>query len=234
MQDIPDENGLISDAQNDIIDQENSLSGTTFQATRSALYGVDSEGYHHPITPEIQACQNYDDIAKLFVVNGTSILDADTFGKLPLDIQKEAAEGIHWVMNTYGLNVLPSKVTTNVKGRSALGEYVDRTMEMRIRKTISLGSAFPTTVHEMTHHAINVLGIDVDDIVERARKQNKIQPKLGAYVDTRRMLAPYDDNNNEIVTATMERYSIGKIDTFWPLPKFLKTVAELFFGRLSK
>lgn len=161
---------LPTDESDGIINTGSDMHQATYEATHEAMYGVDSEGYHHETTPAIQQCQSTDEIAALFTKDGQTIIDVEKFSKLPLDVQKEVAEGLSWSVKTYGVE-LPNSVTTRVYRGSTQGEYSDELKTVFIRSNIERGFAFPTVVHEMTHHAINLTGVNPDDIEAEAWKK---------------------------------------------------------------
>ncbi len=219
---------LPTEESDGIINTGSDMHDATYDASHEALHGVDSDGYHHGITPEVQSCQSSDDIAALFTVDGKTVIDP-AFGKFSLDTQQEAAEAISWAMKTYKLDSLPSSVGRGRLGKGVLGTYDDGTRAIMLKAGITRAEAFPTTVHEMTHHADNLMGFPSGSIFDEAVKNLKLRKGAGKARDFQYQIAGDKwDDPHELLAGSMERYSIGMGN---PLAR---EMARLFLGRIGQ
>ena len=226
-----------------LLDDEDVVDGRIVKVTESPESGIiarddvqhrllDAEGnelYQYPQTDAIQRMTTPQEIADYFTYTDkwgdkNSPIDA-SFSALPLETQKELAEGIEWAKQAYRLEHLPEKICVAPLGRGAIGEYSVTYNELRIAKNIKLQDAYTTAVHEMTHYAQR----GQDDLVQSVCRQ--ALKNLGLRSNSRRandlqtgIVTRSQDASNphELIAYSIERSLKGKGNTL------AKEIAELW------
>lgn len=111
-----------------------------------SIKGIDENGNPlHPVTPEIQKAQSFEEIQELFLKNHPGkglvpILD-DSIGKYPLEVQKEIVEGLLWTKRELQIGYWPESITRASLPEKVFGDYTKRLQEIRLSEKLSLEDA---------------------------------------------------------------------------------------------
>lgn len=211
-------------------------SGTMGEEMQEDILGFDSNGYHHPLTDEIQECETSDALADMFKHGETSIF-SESFREYGLDVQKEVAEGLRWVMRTFGIDDLPPALErTSFKETGTIGAFGKTTHKLFFRPSMTKGQAFPTGVHEMTHFAAWKRGIDAADVVRVATKtvadELEVSTRNRKITNMKQSITGVENEEwkdpHELVAYSVEWRSIGKGN------RLAQEIANEFYRRMVK
>lgn len=176
----------------------------------SSLPGVDeNKSPLHEINEQIQKANSFEELKSVFGQRN-SFID-DSIGEFSLEVQKELFDGIMWGMNELKINETPSLLIRSAVSKYAIADYNDITKTMRLRKSLTVEQAFPNTVHEMVHHAVNVRKIDCDKIVRGAAKSLGLRINGKVFNFYARAIAGGDLHEfDELVAYSISGCSVGK------------------------
>ncbi len=121
----------------------------------------------------------------------------ESFSELPLEVQKEAAEGILYAQEKFGLKVLPYKIgAAKLIGKWGTYElnndgYRTITINTDLADEKNKKEIFPTMVHEMAHFADALQGDFSEDIIKIATKN------LGLRINSRETSILFSEITNK-------------------------------------
>lgn len=188
-------------------------------AFKRILDAAGREKYRYLQTDTIQQMSSAQEIAEHFRYTDKwgdecSPID-ESFSRLKLDVQKEAAEGIEWARQTYGLKELPNTIRAGKLKTGTMGTYRESERILTVRTGLKAEEAFATTVHEMTHYADQAYGHIAPGIVAEARKNLKFTERSPEYkYQKREIVGMFNvkdaDDPHELVAYSLERYATNK------------------------
>lgn len=201
---------------------------------------LDSEGnekFRYLQTDAIQKLDSAEAIAEFFRYTDPwgdehSPID-ETFSRLKLNVQKEAAEGIEWARKTYGLNRLPASIQTKSFRDRTIGAYSPTDRILYFRKGLREDEAFVTAIHEMTHFAQIADKISAEEIVEQAKKNLGYSERSKQYKAQKQFIVGIGNTRDvndatELVAYSLERYAANIAN---PLAK---KITELWLERMMR
>lgn len=186
---------------------------------RRALDKSGHEKYRYLQTDAIQKLDSPQAIAKHFRYRDewgdTKEPIDETFSSLKLETQKEAAEGIEWARTTFRLKKLPVKINVARLSAGTIGEYHERSRTLSFRKSLKTEEAFSTAVHEMTHFAEQISGLQAQEIVDQARKNLGLSVRSRDYSNQKQFIVGLDNDRDkndphELLAYTLERYATNR------------------------
>ena len=174
----------------------------------------------------IDKCESFEDIKALF----PEISFFNNFNKIPLEIQKEVAQGFYYMRELFGDKALPWTC-----GSSKMSDYGKTKMNLRkmtINSSINIEDAFSTACHECIHVMDYNRGLLSDRIIEKSRK------KLGLKNNSRKMdelildilgwqlYNKYRHDNSELTAYAFEEYLFDSDN------ELVMAIIEQFIGEL--
>lgn len=200
------------------------------------------EIYQYPETGEIQALSSTQEIAEYFTYYDSfgekhSPID-ESLSLLPLDTQKELAEGIEYVRRLFKMARLPDKIAAGTpKIAKAYATYSERDRTIMFSRSKLLHEpkeAFPTAVHEMFHAYEHINGYIADDIFREAIHRLHIRINSRKLPDMRVEIVGYGrykvaEDNHELIAYAVENDARGITRN-----KLQATVIEIVKERLMK
>lgn len=222
--------GLKNTPKYDIISTE------TGAVYRRILDESGHEKYRYLQTDTIQKLDSSQAIAKHFQYRDewgdTKEPIDETFSSLKLETQKEAAEGIEWARTTFGLKKLPVKIQTARLGTGTIGEYREGSRTLSFRKSLKTEEAFSTAVHEMTHFAEQISGLQAQEIVDQARKNLGLKAGSRKYSNQCAEIVGYDsravNDVHELLAYSVELYATKRAN---PLAA---EISRIWLERMAK
>ena len=190
----------------------------TGEEVRQRMLDADgNELYQYPRTDVFEKMSSPQEIADYFAYvdkygDTNHPIDA-SISALPLETQKELAEGIEWARRTYRLEYLPEKICVEPLRRGVAGEYSVTQNIIRLAKGTNSKEAYPTIVHEMTHYAQRGRGDLVRDVCNQARKNLGLRSNSGEAKDYQREITVHSKDANdpyELVAYSVEKALRGK------------------------
>ena len=121
---------------------------------------------------DIDLCETTEAIEKLF----PEISFMEGFRKMPLDIQKEIAQGFAYMRNIFGIKAMP--VTCNASKMTDYGKTKLKLRKIMIKQNIGIGDAFSTACHEALHVYDYNKGLLSDSVITNAFKKLGIKRKI--------------------------------------------------------
>lgn len=210
---------------------ESGIINTVSEARESSI-GIVNNQRLYPTTPEIQAFASVDSAVEYFKYTNkwgyaVSPIDKESFSVVKLPVLKEFCEGLHWAQVHFSVgNEMPLSIKYAKLGENTLGDYADSTREIRIRQGIRIEYAFTTGVHEMAHHADNLIDHQSCDIVKSVARTLKGRYTQKQINDMKSEIAhKYWQDPYEVLAYSVERYSVGKGNAL------AKAIAEEFLRR---
>lgn len=205
---------------------------------RESSIGIVNNQRLYATTPEIQAFTGIDSAVEYFSYKNkwadkVSPIDKESFSTITLSVLKEFCEGLHWAQVHFGINNEMPRVIRYAKlGKGVLGDYEDTGRELRLRRGIGVEHAFTTGVHEMAHHADNIMGHPATDIVKAACKKLSTLNKDYTMAQLNKLknqtAAGKWEDDHELLAYSVEKYCVGKGN------QLAKEIAEEFLRRCGE
>lgn len=199
---------------------------------RESTTGIMNNERLYGTTEEIQRFSGVDDAIQYFRYKNqagdiVSPIDRESFAAIRLPVLKELSEGIKWAQNRFNLaSALPRTIKRASLGTNTLGDYADALQEIRFSKGLRIEYAFSTGVHEMAHHADNIMGHPSVDIVRDACRDLRGHYSLNQINNMKAEIAASKWRDpHEVMAYSLEKYCVGKGN------ELAKAIAEDFLRR---
>ena len=194
-------------AEQEEIKSRRKAAETLEKSGKSGIIKLPDNPYYDGLTKEQIA-------ARYVRLDGTNLLDA-SFTDLPIALQREAVRGYDDAIGMYG-NIMPKKIKAGKLSDRIYALYSSTYQTITLNPVANAvpGEAYASIIHEMTHHAENIL-FRSDDVLKAALK------KLGLRSNSKRAEALQMitvssvkekdwKNADEIVAYAVERQMTGR------------------------
>lgn len=199
---------------------------------RQASIGIVNGQRLYSTTPEIQAFTDVSSAAEYFQYTNqwgevVSPIDKDSFEGVKLSVLRELSEGIKWARDSFNIgSEMPRTIRRTRLGHKTLGDYDDIRREIRYKLGLTEEYAYSTAVHEMAHHADNIMGHPAGDIIKAATKKLRGQYSIKQLNRMKDEIAmEYSNDVHELLAYSLDKYCIGKGNIL------AQTISEAFLRR---
>ena len=193
------------------------------ERSRMRSYGESPE-YERNV--EIDKCKTSGAIEKLF----PEISFLDGFRNMPLNVQREIAQGFSYMRDIFGTKAMP--VTCNASRIKDYGKTKLKLKKIMIRQDIGIGDAFATTCHEAVHVYDYNRGLISDSILDKAfmklgiKKNSREADELVLDLLGWKLYNKYRNDNSELLAYAFEE-SLFKSEN-----KLVNAIMEQFIGSI--